>query len=66
MRSERQSECLTQQVDDPLIVGGKQTNGVFKKQHEGSVNHTIGELVRISLETHKETRKKKVFTLNIT
>lgn len=60
--SERRSECLTQQVDDPFVVGGKQTDGVFKKQHEGSVDHTIGELIRVGLETHihaKETREIK-------
>lgn len=57
--SERQRECLTQQVDDPLVVGGEQTDGVFKKQHEGSVDHAVGELIRVGLETHTHTHVQK-------
>lgn len=46
---------LTQQVDDSLIVGGKQTDGVFEEKHEGGIDNTIRQLVGVCLDTHTGT-----------
>ena len=43
------SERLTQQVDDALVVRGKQPYGVFEEQHERRVDHPVGQLVRVGL-----------------
>lgn len=44
---------VTQQVDDPLVVGGKQPYGVFEEQHERRVDHPVGQLVRAGLSETK-------------
>ncbi len=48
---------LTQHVDDPFVVSSKQPYGVFKQQHEGCVDHSIGQLVGVRLK--KRTKKKR-------
>lgn len=40
---------LTEQVDDPFVVGSKQPDGIFKQEHEGGINDSIREFVRIYL-----------------
>lgn len=40
---------LTQHVDDSFIVGRKKANGVFEQQHEGCVDHAVGQLVGVGL-----------------
>lgn len=45
---------LTQHVDDAFIVRSKQSYGVFEEQHEGGVDHSVGELVGVWLDTQEE------------
>lgn len=40
---------LTQQVDDALVVGSKQSDGVFEQKHEGRVDDAVRQLVGIDL-----------------
>lgn len=49
--------ALTQQVDDALVVGGKQSDGVFEQEHEGRVDDAIRQLVGVDLWT--TTREKQ-------
>lgn len=47
---------LTEHVDDPFVVRRKQAYGVFKQQHEGCVDHAVGQLVGVGL---KEEQRRK-------
>lgn len=47
---------LTEHVDDPFVVGREQAYGVFKEQHEGGVDHSVGQLVGVGL---KEEQSRK-------
>lgn len=49
----------TQQVDDSFIVRSKEPYGVFEEQHEGRVDHSVGQLVRIGLQGGGEREKMK-------
>lgn len=49
MELERKVEALTQQVDDALVVGSEESDGVFEEQHEGCVDDSVGQLVGINL-----------------
>jgi len=49
--------ALTQQVDDALVVGGKQSDGVFEQEPEGRVDDAIRQLVGVDLWT--TTREKQ-------
>lgn len=51
----RTRECVTQQVDDPFVVRSKQPDGVFEEQHEGRVDHPVGQLVRVGLRKTKSS-----------
>ena len=43
-------EIFTQQVNNSFIVCCKQSNGIFEKEHEGSIYYPICKFVAINLE----------------
>lgn len=45
---------FTQEVDDALVVGRKQPDGVLEEEHEGGVDHTVGEFIRIHLQKRQK------------
>ena len=42
--------ALTKQVDNPFIVRSEEPNGVFKQEHERSVDDSISEFIGIDLK----------------
>lgn len=48
---------VTQEVDDALVVGSKQPDCVLEEEHEGGVDHTVGEFIRIHLQKRQKWLK---------
>lgn len=45
-----QKLVFTQEVDDALIVGCKQSDRIFEQKHKGRIDHTICQFIGIDLE----------------
>lgn len=50
---------FTQEVDDALIVGSKQPDCILEEEHEGGVDHTVGEFIRIHLQERQKWERLK-------
>lgn len=46
----KQKLVFTQEVDYALIVCRKQSDRIFEKKHEGSIDHSICQFIGIDLE----------------